>query len=52
MKHKIKCYGNTCPDRHDCQLYMSEAESKKTEPDEKPGKKCEFLVKKGECNET
>jgi hypothetical protein len=31
---------------------MSEAESKKTEPDEKPGKKCEFLVKKGECNET
>lgn len=56
MKHQIKCYGNTCPDRHNCQLYTTEAESKKTEPDEKSGKKCEFFVNKidesrncGEC---
>lgn len=43
MKHQIKCYGNTCPDRFKCALYATEAEVDKTEPDEKPGKKCEFF---------
>ena len=47
MKHRIKCYGNTCPDRYTCDLYTQEAEEKKTEPDEKPDKKCEFFQKKG-----
>lgn len=47
MKHQIKCYGNTCPDRKSCALYAAEAEINKTEPDEKPDKKCEFFKKKG-----
>ena len=47
MKHQIKCYGNTCPDRHECTLYAIEAEERKTEPDEEPEKKCEFFKKKG-----
>ena len=50
MKHQIKCYGNTCPDRFKCALYAAEAEVKKTEPDETPGKKCEFFRKKGDSN--
>lgn len=47
MKHRIKCYGNTCPNRNTCELYTPEAEEKKTEPDDKPGVKCEFYVRKG-----
>lgn len=48
MKHQIKCYGNTCHDRKNCALYAVEAEVNKTEPDERPDKKCEFFKKKGE----
>lgn len=48
MKHQIKCYGNTCPDRFKCALYATEAEEKKTGPDEYPENKCEFFRKKGE----
>lgn len=48
MKHQIKCYGNTCPDRKSCALYAIEAEVNKTEPDEKPNNKCEFFKEKGE----
>ena len=47
MKHRIKCYGNTCPDRYNCQLYTPEAETKKVQPDDEPEKKCEFFKKKG-----
>lgn len=47
MKHQIKCYGNTCPDRHKCTLYAIEAEGKKREPDEDPENKCEFFREKG-----
>lgn len=51
MKHQIKCYGNTCPDRISCALYDVEAEVNATEPDEKPDKKCEFFKKKGDNDE-
>lgn len=50
MKHQIKCYGNTCPDQHECALYAAETEVKKTEPDEAPDKRCEFFRKKGDLN--
>lgn len=46
MRHKIKCHGNTCPNRYICDLYTMEAEEKNTEPDDKPGVKCGFYVKK------
>jgi len=47
MKYQIKYYGNTCPDRFKCALYATEAEVKKTEPDEDSENKCEFFRKKG-----
>lgn len=47
MKHRIKYYGDTCPDRFKCALYAIEVEEKKTEPDDEPEKKCEFFKKKG-----
>lgn len=52
MRHQIKCFGNTCPNRHECALYAIEAEEKKTEPDEEPGVKCEFFKKKGGKDES
>lgn len=51
MKHQIKCYGNTCPDRKGCALYAVGNETNIEEPEAKPDKKCEFFKKKGENDE-
>lgn len=47
MANQIKCYGNNCPDRHNCQRYSTEAEKTKTDPDDNPDTECELFKQKG-----